>query len=102
MTPSSTPHLSIQDFESMEREPTWVNNASELKPGISYVCSSCGKLLYRINAQGAAKTNPVLQPVEVAARTGRCVSCGHMPSLEADLKAIRILTRRLVGLEDQA
>ena len=71
-------------------EPSPEDLAEDGTSGISYICSSCGALLYHIRPHGASGTNPALQPAEVAARIGRCRSCGHVPTPESDLEKIKI------------
>ena len=71
-------------------EPSLDDLDEEARSGISYVCSCCGALLYRIRPRGPLGTNPALQPNEVAARVGRCGSCGHVLNPQSELENIKI------------
>lgn len=65
---------------------------SALKPGISYLCSNCGTLLYHIGPEYLDSARPVpLRPVEVAERMKVCRECGHKlkSELERDIKIAR-------------
>jgi len=62
-------------------------------PGINYLCSQCGNLLYHVGLRDSMEESVLelpLQPYQIATRLRICPECGHRLEPEASAEAIKI------------